>query len=64
VLLVQRLPVFYRQRDAKFFPGWTFAVSEFLLRLPWIFLDTWLWTVMLYFMVRAACIPAANISCC
>jgi hypothetical protein len=50
-VLIQRLAVFYKQRDAHFYPAWCFAAPQVLLRMPWAFVETWIWTLMVYFMV-------------
>jgi hypothetical protein len=50
-LLVERLPVYYRQRDAHFMPAWCFALPEILLQVPLIATEATIWTAMVYFMV-------------
>lgn len=50
-LLCDRLPVFYKQRGMKFYPGWTFAVSTFLLRVPYSFVESTIWTHIVYWLV-------------
>ncbi|GAB4817617.1 hypothetical protein N2152v2_004663 [Parachlorella kessleri] len=50
-LLIERLAVFFRQRDIRFYPGWCFAVPAFLLRVPFGLVEATLWTYIVYFIV-------------
>ncbi|KAI3429335.1 hypothetical protein D9Q98_005430 [Chlorella vulgaris] len=50
-IFVQSLPVWYKQRNAKFYPAACFALSSVVMRLPWIFTETWVWTLLVYFSV-------------
>jgi hypothetical protein len=45
-IFVQSLPVWYKHRQAKFHPAFCFGLSAYLMRLPWIFVETWVWTLM------------------
>jgi ABC-type multidrug transport system ATPase subunit/ABC-type multidrug transport system permease subunit len=49
--LIDNLPPFYKQRNARFFPAYVYAATTIILRLPWIALDSFLWSIMVYFMV-------------
>ncbi|KAK2077910.1 hypothetical protein QBZ16_003778 [Prototheca wickerhamii] len=53
-LLVDRLAVMLRQRDARFYPGWAFAVPVVVLRLPFCLLEAVLWSVLVYWIVGFA----------
>lgn len=50
-LLVARLSVFFKQRDVHFYPGWCFAIPTFVLRIPFSFLESMLWSVLVYWIV-------------
>ena len=50
-LTIERLPVLFRQRDYGFFPSWMYAVNITLLELPIGFIDTFLWTIVVYWLV-------------
>ncbi len=50
-MLIDRLPVYYKQRDAHFYPGWVFALPELVLQFPLILVESWIYTLMVYFMV-------------
>ena len=40
---IDRLPVFFKQRDALFFPTWAYVVPTNLGRIPVSFLETTIW---------------------
>ncbi|EFN59720.1 hypothetical protein CHLNCDRAFT_133292 [Chlorella variabilis] len=50
-LITQRLPVFWKQREMRFYPGWCFAVPAFVFRLPYALLDATLWSLITYWAV-------------
>ncbi|KAL4524950.1 hypothetical protein Ndes2526A_g07047 [Nannochloris sp. 'desiccata'] len=50
-LLSERLPVFFRQREMKMYPGSAFALPAFLWRLPYCLVDAVLWSGIMYFAV-------------
>eukprot|EP00887_Chlorella_sp_A99_P000995 scaffold5.g995.t1 len=39
------------QRDARFYPGWAFAIPTFVMRIPWSFVESTIWTNMVYWLV-------------
>ncbi|GIL67171.1 hypothetical protein Vafri_20606 [Volvox africanus] len=45
----QRLAVFYKQRDHKFYSASAYAVSCFLMRLPELLVQSSMWALMVYF---------------
>lgn len=49
--LVDLLPTFYKQRNANFFPAWCFGVAQVALRVPWILMDSTVWSLIVYFSV-------------
>ena len=51
---IERLPVFFKQRDNFFFPAWTFVIPTTLMRLPVSFVESLLWTVITYFEIDLA----------
>ncbi|KAF7151591.1 hypothetical protein RHSIM_Rhsim02G0208600 [Rhododendron simsii] len=52
------LPVFYKQRDALFYPPWAFALPIWVLRIPISFLESAIWVVLTYYTIGFA--PAAS----
>lgn len=50
-MLVERMAVMFRQRDALFYPGWCFAIPAFVMRLPWAAIESTAWSLIVYFAV-------------
>ncbi|KAF7803604.1 ABC transporter G family member 29-like [Senna tora] len=50
-LIIQRLPVFYKQRDLLFHPTWTYTLPNFLLRVPISMLESIVWLVITYYSI-------------
>ncbi|MBA0548689.1 hypothetical protein Golob_019773, partial [Gossypium lobatum] len=44
-----RLGIFYKQRDLYFYPSWAYSIPSVILKIPFSFLDTFLWTTLTYF---------------
>ncbi|PNY11965.1 ABC transporter G family member 39-like protein [Trifolium pratense] len=57
-LLVDRLPVFYKQRDFMFFPAWAFGLPMWLLRIPFSFIEPIIWILPTYYTIGFA--PSAS----
>ncbi|XP_022860438.1 pleiotropic drug resistance protein 2-like isoform X2 [Olea europaea var. sylvestris] len=57
-LTVIRLPVFFKQRDALFFPAWAFSLPIWLLRIPLSLMESLIWIVLTYYTIGFA--PAAS----
>ncbi|XP_071711095.1 ABC transporter G family member 36-like [Rutidosis leptorrhynchoides] len=53
-LTIQRLPVFYKQRDLLFHPPWAFTLPTFLLRVPISIVETTVWMVITYYSIGYA----------
>ncbi|KAL4583825.1 hypothetical protein LXL04_008409 [Taraxacum kok-saghyz] len=53
-LTIQRLPVFYKQRDLLFHPPWAFTLPTFLLRVPISLVETTVWMVVSYYTIGFA----------
>ena len=50
-LVIDRLPVLFRQRDYGFFPSWMYVMNATLLELPLGLIDTFLWSIVVYWLV-------------
>lgn len=50
-ITVARLPVFYKQRDNLFYPGWAFSVPSFILRLPYSVIESLIWSCIVYYII-------------
>ncbi|KAG5562936.1 hypothetical protein RHGRI_005614 [Rhododendron griersonianum] len=57
-MTVLGLPVFYKQRDALFYPPWAFALPIWVLRIPISLLESAIWVVLTYYTIGFA--PAAS----
>ncbi|XP_051120010.1 pleiotropic drug resistance protein 2-like [Andrographis paniculata] len=57
-MTIFRLPVFFKQRDALFYPAWAFALPIWLLRIPISFMESGIWILLTYYTVGFA--PAAS----
>ncbi|KAF5932026.1 hypothetical protein HYC85_028197 [Camellia sinensis] len=53
-LTIQRLPVFYKQRDLLFHPPSAFTLLTFLLRVPISVVESIVWTVLSYYTIGFA----------
>ncbi|KAL0029477.1 hypothetical protein WJX77_010449 [Trebouxia sp. C0004] len=51
---IDRMEVFFKQRDDLFFPSWAFVVPTTILRLPVSFVESLIWTVITYYPVGLA----------
>ncbi|KAL2477803.1 ABC transporter G family member 37 [Forsythia ovata] len=50
-LTVERLPVFYKQRDLNFYPAWAYAIPAAILKIPLSLLESVLWTSLTYYSI-------------
>lgn len=50
-LTIMKLPVFYKQRDLRFFPAWAFAIPTWILKLPISIIESAIWTVITYYLI-------------
>ncbi|KAM0999991.1 hypothetical protein ACFX2A_006787 [Malus domestica] len=57
-MTVFRLPVFFKQRDALFYPGWAFGLPIWLTRIPISFMESFIWIALTYYTIGFA--PAAS----
>ncbi|KAK7279020.1 hypothetical protein RJT34_24062 [Clitoria ternatea] len=57
-MTINRLPVFFKQRDFLFYPAWAFALPIWVLRIPLSLLESGLWIILTYYTVGFA--PAAG----
>lgn len=53
-MTIQRLPVFYKQRDLLFHPPWAFTLPTFLLKIPISVFETIVWMVITYYTIGFA----------
>ncbi|KAJ7565358.1 hypothetical protein O6H91_02G066900 [Diphasiastrum complanatum] len=53
-MTIFRLPVFFKQRDLLFYPGWAFSLPTFVLRLPMSLVETGIWVALTYYVMGLA----------
>ena len=53
-MAVNRLSVFYKQRDYYFYPAWAYAVPAFILKVPVSLVVSIAWTSLSYFLIGYA----------
>ena len=63
-MLVISLPVWYKQRNANFYPAALFALQAVVMRLPWIFAESWVWTLTVGRLLPPLGCVAAGMLCC
>ncbi|KAL6905801.1 hypothetical protein ACP4OV_003402 [Aristida adscensionis] len=50
-MAVNRLPIFYKQRDYYFYPAWAYAIPAFVLKIPVSLVESIAWTSISYFLI-------------
>ncbi|MED6194939.1 transcription factor [Stylosanthes scabra] len=50
-MVVQRLPVFYKQRNFLFYPAWAYGLPQWILRIPITLIEVFLWVLLTYFVI-------------
>lgn len=53
-IAISRLPVFYKQRDLRFYPAWVFTLPNFLLRIPISIMESIVWVGLTYYTIGFA----------
>lgn len=53
-MAVNRLSVFYKQRDCYFYLAWAYAVPAFILKVPMSLVVSIAWTSLSYFLIGYA----------
>ncbi|KAJ1435974.1 P-loop containing nucleoside triphosphate hydrolase [Sesbania bispinosa] len=57
-MTINRLPVFFKQRDFLFYPSWAFALPIWVLRFPLSLLESGIWIILTYYTIGFA--PSAS----
>ncbi|XP_017629873.2 pleiotropic drug resistance protein 3-like isoform X2 [Gossypium arboreum] len=50
-LTVSRLSVLYKQRDCYLYPAWAYSIPAAILKIPFSFIDAFLWTALTYYVI-------------
>eukprot|EP00250_Pteridium_aquilinum_P014948 c22298_g1_i1 orf=828-5267(+) len=53
-LSVDRLPVFYKERDQMFYPAWASSIPTFITRIPLSTLECVIWVALTYYVIGFA----------
>lgn len=56
-MVVAMLPVFYKQRDCRFYPSWAWGIAGVLVKIPTNILEATLWSVIIYWALPYASTP-------
>ncbi|KAI5069896.1 hypothetical protein GOP47_0014239 [Adiantum capillus-veneris] len=61
LMVVNRLPVFYKQRHQLFYPAWAFSIPSIVIRVPLSILETLIWVCLTYFVIGFAPEPDRSV---
>ncbi|RLM64443.1 ABC transporter G family member 41-like [Panicum miliaceum] len=50
-MTINRLPVFYKQRDCCFYPAWAYAIPAFFTKIPVSLVESVTWTCISYYLI-------------
>ena len=53
-MTIDKLPVFYKQRDFKFYPAWAYSLPTWVMRIPLSLLESVLWIIITYYTIGFA----------
>lgn len=48
-MIIDRLPVFYKQRDHNFYPSWAFSLPATILSIPVSIIEVFFWVAISYY---------------
>ncbi|XP_044481157.1 pleiotropic drug resistance protein 1-like isoform X1 [Mangifera indica] len=50
-MTIVKLPVFYKQRDLRFYPSWAYALPTWILKIPVAFVEAAVWVFITYYVI-------------
>ncbi|KAK9682599.1 hypothetical protein RND81_10G084400 [Saponaria officinalis] len=50
-LTILKLPVFYKQRDLRFYPSWAYTLPSWLLKIPISLIEAAIWVTITYYLI-------------
>ncbi|PON56709.1 ABC-2 type transporter [Parasponia andersonii] len=50
-MTIDKLPVFYKQRDLNFYPAWAYALFTWILNIPIACLEVAIWVAVTYYLI-------------
>ena len=51
VMTIQRLEVFYKQKQFYFYPAWAYAIPAAILKIPLSLVESLVWTSLTYYVI-------------
>ncbi|KAK9232151.1 hypothetical protein WN943_022394 [Citrus x changshan-huyou] len=48
---IAKLPVFYKQRDLRFYPAWAYGLPTWILKVPIAFVEVAVWVILNYYVI-------------
>ncbi|GLJ18676.1 hypothetical protein SUGI_0333120 [Cryptomeria japonica] len=53
-MTLDKLPVFYKQRDFKFYPAWAYSLPTWVMRIPLSLMESSIWILLTYYIIGFA----------
>lgn len=50
-MTIAKLPVFYKQRDLRFYPAWAYALPSWILKIPITFIEVGISVFLTYYVI-------------
>ncbi|KAF6144901.1 hypothetical protein GIB67_041487 [Kingdonia uniflora] len=50
-MTILKLPVYYKQRDLRFYPSWAYSLPTWILKIPITFLEVAVWVFLTYYVI-------------
>lgn len=50
-MTIQRLEVFFKQKELRFYPAWAYAIPATLLKVPISLVESLVWTSLTYYVI-------------
>ncbi|XP_058112145.1 pleiotropic drug resistance protein TUR2-like [Magnolia sinica] len=50
-MTIAKLPVFYKQRDLRFYPSWAYSLPTWILKIPISFAEVAIWIALTYYVI-------------
>lgn len=50
-MTIQRLEVFYKQKELHFYPAWTYVIPTTILKVPLSLVESLIWTSLTYYVI-------------
>lgn len=50
-MTISKLNVFYKQRDLRFYPAWSYALPKWILKIPITVVEVGVWVGLTYYVI-------------